>query len=215
MATISLILKKDRDPLSCGSYRPVSLLNVDLKILSKILALRLQRAISSIISLDRTGFMPGRQASYSTGRLLNIIHSPSRDTPEIVVSLDAEKAFDRVEWGYLYEVMDKFGLDKDFILWVKLLYVSPMASVQTNNTMSPPFSLQRGTRQGCPLSPLLFAIAIEPLALWLRAEEGFKGIVRAGMTHKVSLFADYLLLYSQFFACDLRHFGTVWCVLWL
>ena len=98
--------------------------------------------------------MPGRQSSHNTRRLLNIIHSSSNDTPETVVSLDVEKAFDRVEWGYLYEAMDRFGLGDDFILWIRLLYSTPMASVQTNDTLSPLFSLRRGTRQGCPLSTL-------------------------------------------------------------
>ncbi|XDV14300.1 hypothetical protein PO909_002470 [Leuciscus waleckii] len=194
-ATISLIPKKGKDPLLCGSYRPISILNVDLKILAKVLALRLQRLMPSISSLDQTGFMPGRQTFHNTRQLLDIIHSSKNRIPEIVVSLDAEKAFDRVEWGYLYEAMDRFGLGGNFILWVRLLYSSPMASVQTNDVLSPPFSLRRGTRQGCPLSPLLFAIAIEPLAIWLRAEEGFKGITRFGVTHKVSLYADDLLLY--------------------
>ena len=159
-ATIYLILKKGKYSLLCGSYRSISLLNVDLKILSKVLALCLQRVMPSIISLDQTGFMPGWQFSHNTGRLLKIIHSSSNDTPEIVVSLDAEKAFDRVEWRYLYEAMDGFGLGENSILWVRLLYSSPMASIQTNNTLSPLFSLWRGTRQGCPLSPLLFAIEL-------------------------------------------------------
>lgn len=194
-ATISLILKKGKDPLSCQNYRPISLLNVDFKILSKILALRLQRVLPSVISLDQTGFMPDRQSSHNTRRLLNILHSPSSEAPEIVLSLDAEKAFDRVEWLYLYEVLERFGLDNNFIQWVRLLYSAPMASVLTNDTLSPSFSLQRGTRQGCPLSPLLFAIAIEPLALWLRSEIRFEGLTRSDTLHKVSLYADDLLLY--------------------
>lgn len=194
-ATISLILKNDKDASLCSSYRPISLLNVDFKILSKILATRLQQVLPHIISLDQTGFMIGRQSFHNTRRLLNIIHTPGTPSPEIIVSLDAEKAFDRVEWSFLYEVMEHFGFDNDFILWVKLLYSSPVASIKTNDMVSSPFPLGRGTRQGCPLSPLLFAIVIEPLAIWLRAEEGFKGILRAGVTHKVSLYADDLLLY--------------------
>ena len=77
---------------------------------------------------------------------------------------------------------------------IKLLYASPTASVHTNGIRSPPFSLQRGTRQGCPLSPLLFNIAIEPLAIWLRSHDRFEGITHHGMVHKLSLYADDLLL---------------------
>lgn len=196
-ASISLLLKSDKDPLICGSYRPISLLNVDLKILSKILAQRLQRVLSSIISTDQTGFMLGRHSFHNTRRLLNIISAPSLIIPEVIISLDAEKAFDRVEWRFLFFVLKKFGFSPDFIDWVKLLYASPVASVHTNGLQSAPFPLHRGTRQGCPLSPLLFAIAIEPLAIWLRQEGGFEGITRAGKAHKLSLYADDLLLYMS------------------
>lgn len=196
-ASISLLLKRDKDPLLCGSYRPISLLNVDLKILSKILAQRLQQVSSSLISTDQTGFMLGRHSFHNTRRLLNILNSPSSIAPEVVVSLDAEKAFDRVEWRYLFFVLQKFGFSSDFISWIRLLYACPVASVHTNGLQSAVFPLYRGTRQGCPLSPLLFALAVEPLAIWLRQEGGFEGITRAGKIHKLSLYADDLLLYMS------------------
>lgn len=194
-ASISLLLKKDKDPTSCASYRPISLLNVDFKILAKVLSLRLQDVMSSIISPDQTGFTYGRHSFFNTRRLLNILFSPSANTPEVIVSLDAEKAFDRVEWEYLFFALDKFGFDPKFISWIRLLYAVPTASIHTNGVRSQQFLLQRGTRQGCPLSPLLFNIAIEPLAIWLRSCDAFKGIIRHGQTHKLSLYADDLLLY--------------------
>ena len=102
-ASISLILKKDKDPNLCSSYRPISLLNVDEKILAKTLAARLEDIVPSIISEDQTGFIKHRQSFTNIRRLLNIIHSPpSTASPEVVVTLDAEKAFDRVEWGHLF-----------------------------------------------------------------------------------------------------------------
>lgn len=69
--------KSDKDPILCGSNRPISLLNVDLKILSKILAQHLQGVLQSIISTDQTGFMLGRHSFHNTRRLLNIVNSPS------------------------------------------------------------------------------------------------------------------------------------------
>lgn len=101
-ALISLILKKDKDPNLCSSYRPISLLNNDVKLLAKILACRLETCLPDIISEDQTGFILGRQLSSSVRKLLNVILTPSASpNPEMVISLDAEKAFDRVEWHYL------------------------------------------------------------------------------------------------------------------
>ena len=194
-ASITLLLKKDKDPLLCGSYRPISLLNVDYKILAKVLACRLQKAIPTLINPDQTGFISGRQSFFNTRRLFNILFSSSSNTPEIVLSLDAEKAFDRVEWRFLFYTLGKFGLGSNFISWVKLLYSSPRASVHVNGINSDQFALFRGTRQGCPMSPLLFALVVEPLAMWLRSEGRFEGIMRFGSSHKLSLYADDLLLY--------------------
>ena len=197
-ALISVILKKDKDPKLCSSYRPISLLNNDVKILAKVLATRLDSCLSSVISEDQTGFVSGRQLSFSVRRLLNTVLSPSTSkVPEIIISLDAEKAFDRVEWPYLFSVLRRFGFGSKFISWVRLLYSAPLASVKTNNNISQPFALTRGTRQGCPLSPLLFALAIEPLSIALKSSTLFSGINRGGTEHKVALYADDLLLFVQ------------------
>ena len=204
-ASISLIAKKDKDPLLCSSYRPISLLNVDFKILSKVLARRLESVVPEIVSPNQTGFVKGRHSYSNLRKLFNIIHSTRLECPEVVVSLDAEKAFDRVEWKYLFFTLKKFGFEESFISWIELLYSSPLAAVVSNNTRSEYFPLGRGTRQGCPLSPLLFALAIEPLAVALRLCEGFKGVLREGQELKVSLYADDLLLYMSDPTLSLPH----------
>lgn len=195
-ASISLLLKKGKDPLNCSSYRPISLLNVDIKILAKVLALRLESVLPTIISSDQTGFIKNRQSFFNVRRVFNILYSSSlSQRPEVLLSLDAEKAFDRVEWGYLLYALRRFGFGEVFISWIKLLYTSPLASVRTNNTLSSYFPLQRGTRQGCPLSPLLFALVMEPLAISIRHCTDIKGIFRGSQEHKISLYADDILLY--------------------
>ena len=136
-ASISLLLKKDKDPTSCASYRPLSLLNVDMKILAKLLALRLENVLPEIISQDQNGFIKGCHLFYNVRTLLNTIsmgHSSS--FPEVIISLDAEKAFDRVEWGYLSEVLRRFSFGETFISWINLLYSSLMARVHTNHDRS-------------------------------------------------------------------------------
>ena len=195
-ASIILLLKPGKENTECGSYRPISLLNSDVKILAKTLALRLETTMTDVISADQTGFILGRHSFTNIRRLLNIIHSPaSNEVPEVVISLDAEKAFDRVEWEYLFTCLRKFGYGPNFISWIKLLYSSPKASVVTNGRQSQYFTLSRATRQGCPISPLLFALAIEPLSISLKSLPSISGTFRGGEEHRLSLYADDLLLF--------------------
>lgn len=155
----------------------------------------MERILPQIISPDQTGFIRRRSSAANVRKLLNMIHTLPGLSPEIVLSLDAEKAFDRVEWEFLFVTLKKFGFGDGFISWIKLIYSTPVATVITNGQQSEYFSLSRGTRQGCPLSPLLFAIAVEPLAIALRQADGFHGIERGGSQHKLSLYGDDLLLY--------------------
>uniref|UniRef100_A0A3B5RAA6 Reverse transcriptase domain-containing protein n=1 Tax=Xiphophorus maculatus TaxID=8083 RepID=A0A3B5RAA6_XIPMA len=195
-AVITLLAKKGKDPQLCSSYRPISLLNVDFKLLAKTIALRLETVLPTVVGIDQTGFVQNRNSFSNIRQLFNVIYSPpSVSTQEVVISLDAEKAFDRVEWPYLFYSIKKFGFGENFLSWIKLLYSDPYASIRTNNTQSDYFRLSRSTRQGCPLSPLLFALAIEPLAIALRCNTSIIGIKRNDTETKVSLYADDLLLY--------------------
>ena len=96
----------------------------------------LETVIHQIFSEDQTGFISNRH-SFSNIRLLNVIYSPaSEEVPEMVIPLDAEKAFDRLEWPYLFRVLKNFGFGHRFVSWVKLLYSSPKASVIANRLNS-------------------------------------------------------------------------------
>lgn len=87
--------------------------------------------LPTIISLDQTGFIRNRHLFSNFRELFNIIYNPSQaNTEEALISMDAEKAFDRVEWNYLFYTLDKFGFGKKFISWIKLLYSSPLATVK-------------------------------------------------------------------------------------
>uniref|UniRef100_A0A8C4S0K8 Reverse transcriptase domain-containing protein n=1 Tax=Erpetoichthys calabaricus TaxID=27687 RepID=A0A8C4S0K8_ERPCA len=192
-AFITVFPKQNKDLLQCESYRPISLLNNDVKILSKILARRMEKVLPSVISQDQTGFIKGRHLFSNLRRLFNVIYSPAKsNTPEILLLLDAEKAFDMIEWNYLFTALEKFGFGPNIC---GLLYTNPEASVCINNICSDYFKLERGTRQGCPLSPLLFAIAIEPLVVHCRNSYQIKGIIREGLEQKISLYADDMVLY--------------------
>ena len=169
---------------------------VDRKLLAKILANRLEGVLPDLISVDQTGFILGRNSRNNVRRLLNLIqHSSTSKAKSLVISLDAEKAFDRIEWPYLLGVLSKFNLGDNFIKWISLLYAAPRASVITNGLKSFPFSVRRGTRQGCPASPLLFALAMEPLAEAIRSDPLVIGIQVGPTCHKISLYCDDVLLY--------------------
>ena len=113
------------------------------------------------------------------------------------LSLDAEKAFDRVNWTFFFAVLEKCGFGESFIHWIKTLYNSPRTAVTTNGITSQPITLHRGTRQGFPLSPSLFALFIEPLATAIRLNDKITGITTPNTTHKISLYADDVLLFLQ------------------
>lgn len=152
----ALIHKKDQDPLNCTSYRPISLLPVDVKILSKVLANRIECIAPLIISEDQTGFIKGRHSFSNVRRLLDRIHASSSSIePEAAISLDAEKAFDRVEWIYLFYAMQKFGFSNSFISWIKLLYTSPQAAICTNTQQSDFFPTLQRDMSGLPTFPFV------------------------------------------------------------
>lgn len=193
-AVITLIPKKDKDLTDCRNYRPISLTNYDCKIFSKILANRLNVVTPTLIHLDQVGFISNRQASDNIRRFINIMwHVKERDTPTAALSLDAEKAFDRVEWEYLFLVLEHMGFGKDFLNKLRLLYRNSTASVLTNGYMSPYFKLGRGSRQGDPSSPAAFALALEPLAIAIRNNSNFTGVQIGTTTHKLMLYADDIL----------------------
>ena len=171
---ICLLLKKGRDNTDVASYHPLSLLNTDQKIIAKVLANRLAVHIGTLIHSDQTGFIPERFAFSNTRKLLNVMYS-KKPPYSAVLSLDAQQAFDQIEWEYMFTVLEKFGFGDRFLTIAKMFYACPRSCVLTNNNRSSPFSLHRGTRQGCCLSPMFFALALEPLAIAIRAEPEIAG----------------------------------------
>ena len=195
-AIISVIPKEGKDKLECDNYRPISVLNLDYKLFTSIMARRLEHILSTVISLDQAGFICGRQTSDNIRRSLHVIGQINNNKAKsILVALDSRKAFDSVRWAFLYKVMTKFGFHDTFIKVIQALYDNPTARIKINGDLSDAFVLQRGSRQGCGISPLLFDLFIEPLGQLIRQSDAVEGINVGGTEHKVSMFADDVLLY--------------------
>lgn len=209
-ALISLLLKKDKDPTDCSSYRPLSLLNSDLKIFAKLLACRLERHMSSLVSPDQTGFIKSRLVEDNVRRLLRIIDAATDNkAPMSVLSLDAMKAFDRLEWSYLWSVLEAMGFGNTFIGMIKTLYSNPSAQVLTGQMYSSLFSVSRSSRQGCPLSPALFVLSMEPLAQAIRQSNLISPISVYNTQHQMSLYADDVLVFLGNPAQSVPHLLTI------
>lgn len=194
-ATIVTLPKPGKSLDTPQNFRPISLLNVDLKIYAKIIANRLAQFLPTLVKHDQVGFIPGRQAPDATRRIINLLHAAeSSGTPSLLLSLDAEKAFDRIHWGYLRLVLDKFGFSGEINSAILALYTNPSAMVYTEGMFSDSFNITNGTRQGCPLSPLIFALLMEPLAEKIRSHPEISGIKISKEAHTISLFADDVIL---------------------
>lgn len=214
-AIITVLPKEKKDKELCESYRPISILNIDYKIYTSILTRRLQKIIPDLIDEDQTGFVSGRQTQDNIRRTLLIINKINKHKlPTALFSLDAMKAFDLVSWKFLYLTLERFGFEEKSIKCIEAIYKDPTARIKINGSLSNKFDLERGTRQGCCLSPTLFALYIEPLAQMIRDDPHMAGVEINNKKHVISLFADDVLIYlrnptNHFdrLLCNLKEFG--------
>lgn len=162
-----------------------------------MLANRLNKHVTTIIHPDQTWFIPGRFSFFQNARrLLNILYANhEKDSKVAIISLDAQKAFDQIEWSYMFEALTRFGYGDSFIAWVKILYVCATSSILTNSDKYSPFKLHRSVQQGYPLSPLLFDVVLEPLATQIRVHPYIQGLKVGKIERHISLYADDVLLY--------------------
>lgn len=149
-AIIIVLLKPGKNALSPDSYRPISLLTFDVKLLARVLASRLAKCIQTVIHRDQSCFIPSRSTAQNLRRLfLNLQLPTDNQGNRAILSLDSAKALDSVEWPYLWDVLTRFGVGPSFFKWVQLLYNAPSARIRINGNMSESCRLFRGTRQGC------------------------------------------------------------------
>ncbi len=189
-ALLSLLYKKGDETL-LKNYRPISLTNYDYKIICFVLANRLQKVLKDIIHPDQTGYIKNRYIGCNARLIQDYFeHCENFQIPGILLFLDFEKAFDSIEWEYMFEVLKKFGFGEGFIKWVRVLYTKPIMSIKNNGWHSCDISLNRGVRQGCPLSALLFVISVEIMAIKIRKNRDISGFKMLELEVKTSMYAD-------------------------
>ena len=120
-----------------------------------------------------------------------------RDKNHIVISIDTEKAFDKIQQPFLIKTLNKVGVQGSYLNIIKSIYNKPTANIILNGQKLKPFPLRTGTRQGCPLFPLLFDIVLEVITIVIRQVEEIKGIQIGKEEVKLSLFADDMILYIE------------------
>ncbi len=193
---ITLIPKQEKDLRHLNNWRPISLLNTDYKILAKVLANRLQGIIGNIINSDQSGYIKNRYIGDNIRTISDIIdYCKIYNKPGIICLIDFQKAFDSVSWSFLYKTLDALNFGENLQRWVKLLYNNTSSCVTNNGYSSAFFSVERGVRQGCPVSPLLFIIVAEMLSQKIRGDNSIKGIIVQETEFKISQLADDTTLF--------------------
>ena len=189
---IRLLYKKD-DPLLLKNWCPISLLNTDYKICTKVLANRLKKVLSVILSEDQTCGVPGRSIYENLFLLRDTLdYIDHKQLSAALISLDQDKAFHGVNHGLLQRVLTRFNFGPSFRQWVNIVYTEIHSCVLNNGWLSAKIKLHRGVQQGCPLSPLLYCLVAETLGQAIRRDNSIRGIPIPGANKqsKVSQYAD-------------------------
>lgn len=198
---ISLFFKKG-DRLDPRNWRPITLLNVDYKIASRAIAGRLLKVIHLVVDKDQTCGVPGHFIGENVALLRDVVDFASFSGTQVaVLSLDQEKAFDCVDWSFMRTTLSAMGFGPSFISWVDLFYHCVQSSINLNGYLSPFFALSRGLRQGCPLSPLLYVLVSEVLAVNIRCNPPISGLRLPDfmVLSPISQYADDTSLFCLFF----------------
>jgi hypothetical protein len=191
-STFLALIPKENKPMTFGDYRPIALCNLCYKLIAKVIANRLNLFSRGHLSSEQLGFLKGRQILDAIGMTQECLHSiKMKKLKALILKLDLKKAYDCVNWDFLRLILIQTGFSFPSINWIMSCVVSSSFVVLINGETSPFFQSDRGLRQGCPLSPLLFILVMESFSLLLK-----KGQTEGSLTGvKVSRIVKILHLF--------------------
>lgn len=211
---IQQIPKKDRDPLMIANWRPLTLLNVDYKILSKCLALRMKLVLPDIIDDHQTGFMAGRDISTNIRKVIEVIeYCKEADIPGVIMSVDFEKCFDKIEKTAIFGALEYFNFGPRFIAYSKLLFEDFVSRVQCNGFLSDTISVSRSTHQGCPAAPFFYLLCGQIFSHLITNNPNIRGIRINDVEELLSQFADDTDLFLSYEPVTFREIDSVFQII--
>ena len=190
----------DADRGNISSWRPISLLNSDYKILARLLAMRMYPFLDSLVDTNQCAFIKGRGIATMLRELYDIIeHEKERNTGSIILSIDYAKAFDTVSTKAIIRALKLYGFGDTYIRWVSILLRNRHCSIRNGGYISGDFIMERGVRQGCPISPILFILTSELFAASIRSDTTIRGIVICNSRRaiKIRQYADDTSLFLR------------------
>ena len=199
-AIIKLLEKRDKDKRYIENWRPISLLNVDTKIVSKALASRFLPVLPSIISPDQTAYVKGRYIGESIRLISDILDiSKKFNVSGYILTVDLQKAFDSIDHTFLLACLEKFGFGNNFITWISILLYDNESCISNGGHTTQYFKLNRGARQGDPIAAYLFIIVLEIFFIMIRSNKDINPLRILGFAYLLSAYADD----TTFFVSDL------------
>ncbi|GKC82014.1 RNA-directed DNA polymerase, eukaryota, reverse transcriptase zinc-binding domain protein [Tanacetum coccineum] len=206
-----VLILKNSDPLGIGDYRPISLIGCMYKVLAKLLATRLSKIIHKLIRPNQTAFLSRRQildGCLIANEIFNV--AKAENLKLLLFKVDSEKAFDSVNWDFLIDIMHQMGFGPRWCKWIRACVSSTSISILLNGSPTREFTVERGLRQGDPLSPFLFLLVAEALQVMMidACNKGiFKGLSLANDGANISLlqYADDALFMGEWSKSNAHH----------
>ena len=205
---VTLIPKQGKPKDSIKGWRPISLLNVDFKIISTAVSNRMKAVIHNLISSTQTAYIPGRFIGENSRLVYDVIeHVNVTSTSGIIMAVDFEAAFDTVSWDFLINALHHYNFGSNYIQMIKTMYLNSnnFCRIILDGYLGQKITMEKGIRQGDPISGLLFNLVMEPLANQILQGNNIKGLPLTNDSEvRLSQYADDLIFFPHASLCPIR-----------